>query len=222
MEKGAGLLSSPGHPPGNLSFLEHVPVAVGWPSLGVNQESRRVPGCPESQQPLLRQVGTCPWPAVLSGPTWAGRTADITFSAQSLAGSESNAGCKVSSNNSAIKIWHLVEISIRCFSWEVWRSGCVQSTKRLRQWPRQCWGFTGQTRDLYSQPSEQKLETRPEVTTSVDHQLSQQHQVALPSHWVWCLVENILPGSHFSAIKLRRAQVESPFYFIFEMSFLLL
>lgn len=147
MEKGAGLLSSPGHPPGNLSFLEHVPVAVGWPSPGVNRESRRVPGWPECQQPFLRQVGTCPWPAVLSGPTWAGRTADIIFSAQSLAGSLSNAGCKVSGNNSAIKIWHLVEISIRCFSWEVWRSGCVQSTKRLRQWPRQCWGFTGQTRD---------------------------------------------------------------------------
>lgn len=40
-----------------------------------------------------------------------------------------------------IKIWHLLEISIRCFSWELWPGSRVQSTKRLLRVRRQCWGW---------------------------------------------------------------------------------
>lgn len=79
-------------------------------------------------------------------------------------------------------------------------------------------GGTGQVRDPYAQPSEQKLEMRPRVTASVHCQHCQQHWVALSSHWARSLVENILPGSPFSALKLRRAQVASSFYFIFATS----
>lgn len=71
-----------------------------------------------------------------------------------------------------IKIWHLLEISIGCFAWEVQPGGRVRSTKWLLHGGRGRAG-AGSTRwlgDLHSQPSGEKLEARPEVSTSADHQ----------------------------------------------------